>query len=1032
MDNLDKQKKKIKELVDTFEFNIEQYKSKNYDEANTRVDFIDKLFECLGWDVRNTENLAEQYRQVVREDKVKIQGKQKAPDYSFRIYGQRKFFVEAKKPSVNIYEDSESAYQVRRYGYTAKLPLSILTNFEGLAVYDTRIKPNKNDKSSIARINYYTYKDYLDKFDELYNLFSINSILKGSFDKYVIDTKNKKGTGEVDKEFLKVIDEWRVILARNVALRNKDLTIDEINYAIQKIIDRIIFLRISEDRKTEEYKQLYKAVDKENSYQSLDKIFKKAYDKYNSSIFQTEDFISNLKIDDNTLKSIIKEMYYPDCPYEFSVLPIEILGNIYEQFLGKTIRLTPSHQAKIEEKPEVKKAGGVYYTPQYIVDYIVKNTLGQKLEELSKKSRTKDKLAKPDDIQKLKILDPSCGSGSFLIGAYGFLLNYHLNYYTANKTRLNKAVKEGKVYQISPKEYKLTIKEKQNILRNNIFGVDIDRQAVEVTKLSLLLKLMEDEREEYFGYLFNVDTAFKLLPDLSDNIKCGNSLIGSDIYDTIDIAGIDDDTIKSINPFDWEEEFPDIMSNGGFDCVIGNPPYIRIQTMQDFNPLQVSILKRVYKSASSGNIDIYVTFLEKALQLINKNGISGYILPHKFFQAEMGENIRNIIAETKAISQIVNFDANQIFENATTYTCLFFMTNTPTKTIQYKHFELGEDIKNTIYEKNHMNISSDILNNPKWRFHTGIKDKILEKFEKMPVKLKDITRKIFQGIATGRDKIFILKRIYYNLDLEQKTIKLYSKELDTEIEIETELLKPFLMGKDVKRYIQPIHNNYVIFPYIFKDRHFHLMDKKHLIKNFPLGWEYLKINKTSLESREKGRFKENWWCYSRPQNLTEFENEKILTPEISLGCNMTISKDSIYYYHTTKVYSIVKNNDWKLKNTFLLSILNSNLLWFYLKNTGYILRGGYFTFKTKYLENFPIPNLDLSKSSDKKKHDELVSLVDNMLETQKKLQSSKTEADKKLYQKKANAIDKKIDSIVYELYGLTDEEIKIVEESVNK
>jgi type I restriction-modification system DNA methylase subunit len=433
-------------LVNTFEYNIDQYKSKSYDEANTRVDFIDKFFECLDWDVRNTENCAEQYRQVVREDKVTIQGKPKAPDYSFRIYGQRKFFVEAKKPSVDIVKDSESAFQIRRYGYTANLPLSILTNFEHFIIYDTRIKPTKDDNSSVARINLYSFKDYVAKFEEIYGLFAFKSILKGSFDKFIQETKSKKGTSEVDKEFLKVIDEWRINLAKNIALRNKDLSIDELNYSIQKIIDRIIFLRISEDRQTEEYKQLFHIVEKENNYKLIDKLFKEAYKKYNSDIFRPEEFISKLSIDDNALKSIIKGMYYPDCPYEFSVLPIEILGNIYEQFLGKTIRLTPSHQAKIEEKPEVKKAGGVYYTPQYIVDYIVKNTVGEKINELASQSKAKDKQAKPEDIEKIKILDPACGSGSFLIGAYDYLLRYHLDYYTANKTRIDKAIKDRKLY----------------------------------------------------------------------------------------------------------------------------------------------------------------------------------------------------------------------------------------------------------------------------------------------------------------------------------------------------------------------------------------------------------------------------------------------------------------------------------------------------------------------------------------------------------------------------------------------------------
>jgi hypothetical protein len=216
--------KTLKELIDLFEHNIKQYKGKYYDEAKTRVDFIDKFFELLGWDISNIQGYSEQYRSVVREDRIEIKGKLKAPDYCFRIGGVRKFFVKAKKPSVDIKHDITPAFQLRRYAYTAKLPLSILTDFEEFVVYDTRIKPDRHDQASTARIFYCTYKEYEKHFDFIYNTFSQQAILKGSFDKYIEGTKRKKGTSEVNKEFLKFIEKWRENLAKNIALRNKDLT----------------------------------------------------------------------------------------------------------------------------------------------------------------------------------------------------------------------------------------------------------------------------------------------------------------------------------------------------------------------------------------------------------------------------------------------------------------------------------------------------------------------------------------------------------------------------------------------------------------------------------------------------------------------------------------------------------------------------------------------------------------------------------------------------------------------------------------
>jgi adenine-specific DNA-methyltransferase len=406
----------LRNLVSLFSTNIAQYKSVQYDEANTRTDFIDKFFALLDWDIANNQGFSESYRDVVREDKVKIGGSQKAPDYSFRIGGVRKFFVEAKKPAVNIKEAADPAYQVRRYAYTAKLPLSILTNFEEFAVYDTRIKPNKDDKAGTARIFYCTFDQYEQHFEFISSTFSKDAILKGSFDKYIEANKNKKGTSEVDAELLALVEEWRMELAKNIAKNNQGLSVYNLNTAVQKIIDRIVFLRIAEDKGIEDENLLLTVAKTTNVYEKLTLLFTRANTKYNSGLFADVDWINGVHIDDKVLSNIIVNLYYPECPYEFSVLPIEILGSIYERFLGKTIRFRSikgdTHTAVIEEKPEVKKAGGVFYTPQYIVDYIVQNTVGEKI-----KNKT------PEEIVQIKICDPACGSGSFLVGAYQYLLN---------------------------------------------------------------------------------------------------------------------------------------------------------------------------------------------------------------------------------------------------------------------------------------------------------------------------------------------------------------------------------------------------------------------------------------------------------------------------------------------------------------------------------------------------------------------------------------------------------------------------------
>ena len=419
----------VKLLIDTFDNNLEFYKSDRYNEYQLRQEFLNPFFHELGWDMDNTEGLAPQYRDVIHEASIKIGGSTKAPDYAFSIHGQYKFFLEAKKPAVNVQNDTDPAYQLRRYGWSAKLPISILTDFEEFAIYDCRTRPKRGEKATTSRIGYFKYTDYIEKWDELSDTFSKKAILKGSFDKYTIDAKRHRGTETVDDAFLGEIENWRNLLARNFALRNPMLSVRDLNFAVQKTIDRLIFLRICEDRGTEDYKRLATLLNGARIYPRLLEQFMQADDRYNSGLFHfstesgrgvPDNITPDLELDDKVLKEIISRLYYPESPYEFSVLPADILGQVYEQFLGKTIHLTQGHQARIEEKPEVRKAGGIYYTPSYIVDYIVKNTLGRLLDGDDPEKPRPIAVSKAAEI---KVLDPACGSGSFLIVAYQCLLD---------------------------------------------------------------------------------------------------------------------------------------------------------------------------------------------------------------------------------------------------------------------------------------------------------------------------------------------------------------------------------------------------------------------------------------------------------------------------------------------------------------------------------------------------------------------------------------------------------------------------------
>ncbi|MFH1610245.1 MAG: type I restriction endonuclease, partial [Candidatus Bipolaricaulota bacterium] len=574
----------VRELVERFVRNREAYRSGQYNETQLRQEFLNPLFTALGWDVANAGGYAEAYKDVVHEDAIKIGGATKAPDYSFRVGGARKFFVEAKRPSVRIKDDASSAFQLRRYAWSAKLPLSILTTFAELSVYDCRVKPDRSDPTSTARVLHLTCEEYDARWDELAAIFAKDALLKGSFDRYAESTRLKRGTAEVDAAFLREIETWRDELARNIALRNPELSQRELNFAVQRTIDRLIFLRICEDRGIEPYGQLQALLNGQNVYGRLSALFRRADERYNSGLFHfrrekgraelPDELTLGLTMDDKLLKDIIRGLYYPDSPYEFSVLPADILGQVYEQFLGKVIRLTPGHRAVVEEKPEVRKAGGVYYTPTYIVDYIVKHTVGELLKgKAPQEAGGLTKSWQPSKkLQPLRILDPACGSGSFLLGAYQYLLDWYRDRYAEDGPEKHATGRNPRLYRIaSPSSslhrggdsshvpfpqaeegsssvpsppggrgegeggrsegaWRLTTGERKRILLTHIYGVDIDPQAVEVTKLSLLLKVLEGETDETLGAFLRLFQE-RSLPDLGANIKCGNSLIGPDFWE---------------------------------------------------------------------------------------------------------------------------------------------------------------------------------------------------------------------------------------------------------------------------------------------------------------------------------------------------------------------------------------------------------------------------------------------------------------------------------------------------------------------
>ncbi|MCX7044785.1 MAG: Eco57I restriction-modification methylase domain-containing protein [Candidatus Sumerlaeota bacterium] len=1022
--SFDQAKDEIAKLCQYFATNRQAFLAFGVKEAHVRQSLIDPFFEALGWDVRNTAMIAPQYREVIPEASLDVEGQQKAPDYTFRVGTLPKFYAEAKKRGTNIQEDPGPAYQLRRYGWSAKVPLSILTDFEELGIYDCASRPQPSDKASHARIQYFRFEEYSDRWRELWDVFSRDAVWSGAFDQYAA-SKRKRGTSEVDDEFLKEIEGWREALARIIALRNTNLSSDDLNAAVQRTIDRVVFLRMAEDRGLEPYGQLLKLCERPEIYDRFMRdVCRRADDKYNSGLFhfQKESGVSeppdgitpHLAVDDKVFKPIIQSLYFAHgSPYHFGVLPVEILGTVYERFLGKVIRLTSGHQAKVEEKPEVRKAGGVYYTPAYIVDYIVKHAVGRRIEGKSPMQLAGLRNGK----QPFRMLDIACGSGLFLLGAYQFLLDQCLKWYLEHSPQKHKkAVHNG----TRSGQWRLTIEEKKRILITHIFGVDIDPQAVEVTKLSLLLKVLEGENDVS---LVKQLTLFqeRALPNLAENIKCGNSLIGPDYFTGKLIH--DPDEMKRVNPFDWKTAFPDAMKAGGFDCIIGNPPYIRIQTMKEWAPLEVEIYKELYRAANAGNYDIYVVFIEQGLNLLNSKGLLGFICPHKFFNSKYGEPIRDIIAKGRHLSHVVRFGANQVFAGATTYTCLLFLGKMPESKCQFAEAnDLTAWRAEGIAAKGQ--VSLDHVTSNAWNFYVGRGKGLGSKLSAMSSKLGDAAD-IFVGLQTSADDVYIMDFVSET----SRTYRLRSQSLSREWIFEKDLLFPLVSGTDVSRYDRLPNRQYILFPYAVRDERAELIDFEALQRTFPKTAAYLSENKKRLEGREKGSFKDaKWHRFGRSQNLGIQQRPKLCVPRLVEHLHAAYDHDGSHFLDNVDVGGVTFKAAFSNQGLgYLLTLLNSRLMQWYFPQISAPFRGGWWSANRQFLSLLPVRIIDFENVNDAAIHRQLAVLTDSIQKLYCQLASAKSSPQKTVIQRQIDATDAEIDRLVYDLYGLTDKEIAIVE-----
>ncbi|NHZ71892.1 MAG: hypothetical protein GWP17_02250 [Aquificales bacterium] len=442
--------------------------------------------------------------------------------------------------------------------------------------------------------------------------------------------------------------------------------------------------------------------------------------------------------------------------------------------------------------------------------------------------------------------------------------------------------------------------------------------------------------------------------------------------------------------------------------------------MKQWAPKEVEFYK-TYEAASKGNYDIYVVFVEKGLDLLNENGILGFILPHKFFNAKYGEPVRRLLSTGQHISDIVHFGHLQIFARASTYTCLLFLTQKDNPEFSFvkvqdleKWRDLGAGQSGSIKESE--------ATGKEWNFIVGEGANLYHRLVRMPVKFGDLAN-MFVGLQTSADTVFLFKDVVIS---NEKTTTVFSKQLKKEVEIESELLKPVVRSGKIGRYWAN-STALVLFPYKLQKGAAVLLSESEMETVYPNAWQYLTANKTLLSQRERGKFAKTGWYQLYPKNLTLWEQPKIMMPYMIKKLSAFLDHSgSLYFVNvTTGGFGItyLGNEDSK----YVVGLLNSKLLNWFMQQISTDFRGGYFAANKQFLVQLPIRTIDLSNIQDANKHDQVVSLVEKIADLHKRLATARLPQEKTILQRQLTATDRQIDQFVYQLYGLTDEEIGIVE-----
>ncbi|MDO8731454.1 MAG: type I restriction endonuclease [Actinomycetota bacterium] len=930
----------VERLVAKFKADEAHYADQSgvYKESDTRSEFVDPLLRALGWDVENLAGITPALKDVRREESQEQEdASTKFPDYTLCIGGVRVLFLEAKKPSVDVTSHMESIRQARRYGYSGSHPIAILTNFRDLVVYDTTFPVQVGDLAATGRLYTWNYTDFPAQLDEIQAILARSAVAKPQWTAQFGGSSPQQPV-PVGEEFIRHFNGWRLALGRDLYARHKSIAATDLNDAVQRILNRLIFVRMCEDRGIEGERTLRDAVS--GGHTKVTSLLNRLHRRYNTGLFTSRPGDASLQVSEQVLQEIVSNLYSPQSPFSFAVLDAAFLGLVYEATLVEHLAIVPT-AGKTRRSHVVLKAKREYEhrevvtTPQPLVDQTVREAMS----------------ALDATCTQPKTLDFAVGSGRFLLSVLDRLIEDETARQPPGSATL---VKTGS------NEYRLKFDEKCRLL-SNLYGIDIDFNAVEVAKFSLLVRLLQDESK---ASLPPAGTR-SILPNLDSNIWCGNTLVRA-------LPGASQAQEELTNPLDLTTT----AIPSSVDLVVGNPPYMKTEDMKKFDPVELNYLKQNYNSAFQ-QFDKSSAFIEFASRILKPRGVLGVVVPNKWLTVVAAMPLRSLLRSTLSLVRLDNFREVQVFPGKSIYICTIVAKKAGKGTFTYSEPRSVAEYLDDSGPTHRISAARlPTSSQGSWVLPTNAgQEKVLSAIHTNAIPLEEIVEER-NGIQTSRGKIYVIQ--------SPRIVGRYVEWTASDgksWKVERAITRPFLDdSRNVHSYHEVVADSLILFPYELgggagSASAWAVIDPKVMRKRYPLAYKYFLANKAELDKRDMSADERSkaFYSFGRSQAIGYAH----LAPKIFYTNNQRGDKYGIdvtgivYASGGTGGEVALFQKDMEYSLDFVLGLLDQAPIEFFLRKRGSVFRGGYYSRGTDVIGDTPVPKLDFAKAADKKFHDDV-------------------------------------------------------------